>query len=152
MLEGGYLLGVSHSGLDARLLTPSLFELALRGTVLYEPALQDRAFLGAAELGLRVLSLRPLLVRLFASALYFEQGGYENSGGELGIGLDLFVGRPWVVTARASGAVLGDSVVSRARVQLGYLFTRYELFVAYEYLRIGSVNLSAPLIGTRLWL
>lgn len=152
-LDAGYLLGVMHGHWSARLLTPSRFELAVRGTLLYEPSLQDRAQLVAAEFGLRVLQLDWLMVRLFAAAQSFDQGGaLTQYGGELGIDLDLFLGAPWVVSLRGAGAILGEALVSTARIQLGYLFERYEVFVAYQDFRIGAVDLSSPLVGLRVWL
>ncbi len=73
-------------------------------------------------------------------------------GGELGPSMDVFLGRPWVLSAGASIAFVAEVLAPRARVQLGYLFGRSEVFVGYQYLRIGSVELSAPLLGTRIWL
>jgi hypothetical protein len=151
-LDTGYLLGVMHGSLGARLLTPSRFEFAVRGALMYEPSVRDRAQLLGLELAMRLLQFDALMVRLFAAVQNFDQGGLNQYGGELGIDADLFVGRPWVVSLRGSGAYLGDAFVSTLRVQLGYLFERYELFVGYQDFRIGAVNLSTPLLGTRIWL
>ena len=73
-------------------------------------------------------------------------------GIELGFGIDAFIARPWVLSARAGDALVGDAVLPQARIQLGFLFGRFELFAGYEYFFVGSVNLSAPFTGTRLWL
>jgi hypothetical protein len=151
-LDAGYLGGVAHSGIDARVLTPSPFELSARTTLLYEPSARDYSLFGAGELGLRFASLRAFSMRALAGPAYFGQPGQMQFGAELGLGLDVFLGRPWVLSVRASGVLLGDLLCPDARIQLGYLFGRTELFAAYQYLRIGSVDLSTPLFGTRIWL
>jgi hypothetical protein len=152
-LDVGYLDGIAHSSFEARLLTPTPFELGARNTFLFEPSAKDYSLFGAGELGLRFASLRVLMMRVFAGPLYFGKPGEMEIGAELGIGLELFLGRPWVLSARVAGGVLeNDLLIPQARLQLGYLFGRTELFVGYDYLQIGSVNLSTPLLGTRIWL
>ncbi|HKU39520.1 MAG TPA: hypothetical protein VJR89_15280 [Polyangiales bacterium] len=151
-IDGGYLGGVAHSGMDARLLTPSPFELGARTALLYEPSARDYSLFGAAEVGLRFASLRVLSVRASVGPAWFGKPSEMLYGVELGLGLDVYLGRPWVLSARASGAMLGDLLCPQARLQLGYLFGRAEVFAAYEYLRVGSVDLSTPLFGTRIWL
>jgi hypothetical protein len=46
---------------------------------------------------------------------------------------------------------VGQELVADVRVQVGVMFKRTELFAAKQYRRIGSSNLSTPLIGPRIW-
>jgi hypothetical protein len=153
MLDAGYMSGIGRSSLDARVLTPSPFELEARNTLLYEPAARDYSIFGAALLGLRFASLHAVLMHVYAGPTHFGLLGEMHVGAELGGGMDVFLGRPWVLSARTSVAMFGENLFApQTRVQLGYLFGRSEVFVGYEYVQIGSVGLSTPLLGTRLWL
>jgi hypothetical protein len=152
-LDAGYLDGIAHSGFEARVLTPTPFEFGARHRFMYEPSAGDYALFGAADLGVRFASLPVLLMRVFAGPLYFGKPGEMVVGGEVGVGIELFLGRPWVLSARVAGGVLqNDLLLPQARVQLGYLLGRAELFVGYDYLQIGSVDLGTPIFGTRIWL
>lgn len=152
-LDAGYLDGVAHTSFEARVLTPSAFEFGARNMFMYEPAENDYSLFGAAELGLRFASMRVLMMRVFAGPLYFGKPGEMAVGAEVGGGFDLFLGRPWVLSARVAGGVLENNLfVPQVRVQLGYLFGGYELFAGYEYLQVGSVDLGSPILGTRIWL
>jgi hypothetical protein len=151
-LAAGYFAGVAHSDLDMRLLTPTRLEVDVRGSMLYEPSARDAAVLWGASLGYRLLQWNFLMARLLGGVRYFGDGQAGEMGVDLGLGLDLFLGRPVVVSATLSGGNLGQALVADARIQVGVMLKRTELFAALEYLRIGPSNLSTPLIGARFWL
>jgi hypothetical protein len=151
-LDAGFMSGIGQSTLNARVLMPAPFELSARNTLLWEPAARDYSLFGSAVLGIRFLQAPSVLMRLFGGFSYFGQLGDVAVGAELGIGMDVFLGRPWVLSANAATAFVGQAFAPQARVQLGYLFGRSEVFVGYQYMQIGSVGLSTPLLGTRIWL
>jgi hypothetical protein len=151
-LAAGYFAGVAHSDIDLRLLTPGRLELGVRGSMLYEPSAGDAAMLWGASLGYRLIQWNFMMARLLGGVRYFGDSQAGEMGVDLGLGLDLFLGRPVVVSATLSGGNLGQALVADARVQVGVMLKRTELFAALQYLRIGSSNLSTPLIGARLWL
>ena len=153
-LDAGFFAGVGQSNLNLRVLMPGPFELSARNTMLWEPAQSDYSLFGAAVIGLRIAQSRVALLRLFGGIAYFGQLRELLPGTEFGISMEVFLGRPWVLSAGASATFVGPDglFAPQARVQLGYLFGRSEVFVAYQYLQIGSVDLSAPVLGTRIWL
>jgi len=151
-LDAGFMSGIGQNSLDLRVLMPGRFELSARNTLLWEPAARDYSLLGSAVVGLRFLQTPAALMRLTAGLSYFGHLLHAEPGAELGMGMDLFLGRPWILSASASAALIGQTVVPQARIQLGYLFGRSEVFFGYQYLQVGSVSLSTPLLGTRIWL
>jgi hypothetical protein len=151
-LDAGFLAGVGRSNLSMRVLMPGPLEVSARNAVLWEPAANDYSLFGALAIEARVAQSRFAFLRLFAGFAYFGQIREMLTGGEVGVSMEVFLGRPWVLTASASAAYVGEVLAPQARLQLGYLFGRSEVFVAYQYLQIGSVDLSAPLLGTRIWL
>jgi len=151
-LDAGFMSGIGQSSVDARVLMPGPFELSARNTLLWEPTARDYSLYGSAVLGVRFLQAPSVLMRLFGGLSYFGQFGYVDVGAEVGLGMDVFLGRPWVLSANAATGFVGQAFLPHARVQLGYLFGRSEIFVGYQYMQVGSVGLSTPLLGTRIWL
>ena len=151
-LDAGFLAGVGRSNLSVRVLMPGPLEVSARNAVLWEPAANDYSLFGALAIEARVAQSQVAFLRVFAGFAYFGQIREMLTGGELGLSMEVFLGRPWILTASASATYVGEVLAPQARVQLGYLFGRSEVFVAYQYLQIGSVDLSAPLLGTRIWL
>lgn len=152
MLDAGFLHGVAHSTFDARVHPPGRIELAARNAFLYEPSVHDYSILGAFDVGVRALQAHWLMVHLFAGVVWFGHAPDLLGGAEVGLRFDAFLGRPWVLSGRVAGGFADEAVIPSARIQLGYLFGRVELFAGYEYLQIGSIDLSTPFLGTRLWL
>ncbi|MEY4575721.1 MAG: hypothetical protein RL701_424 [Pseudomonadota bacterium] len=151
-LAGGYFSGVGQSQLAVRVLTPSRWEINARGAWLYEPAARENAFLADAGAGLRLVQTGGFMLRLLGAVNAFGDGQRAAFGGSAGLGFDLFLGAPVVLSATASAGAVGSAGLLDARAQLGVMVSRVELFAAFQYLIIGPSNLSAPLLGARLWL
>jgi hypothetical protein len=151
-LDAGYLRDVAHTAIDMRVLMRGPFELGVRNRFMFEPAANDYSMFGAFELGLRFVEWRSLMVRVLGGPAYFGRFGDGLFGVEAGLGFDAFLGRPFVLSGRGTLAVVGDAVIGQWRLQLGYLIGRSELFLASDVLHVGSVNLSAPVLGVRFWL
>lgn len=152
MLDAGFLHGVAHSTFDARVHMPGRIGLAARNAFLYEPSVRDYSILGAFDIGVRALQAHWLMVHLFAGVVWFGHAPDLFGGAEIGLSFDAFLGKPWVLSGRVGGGFAEDAAIPHARLQLGYLFGRVEVFAGYEYLQIGSIDLSTPFLGTRLWL
>lgn len=152
-LEGGHWDGLTRSGVAARLLTDTRFELDGRGLWLHEPASEaPDALLGDAHVAFRFAQSDALLLRMGLGVRFWSDRELEDIGLDALLGLDLFPVRPLVVSAQASAGNLGQAAVGSARIQLGVAFRRFELLAGVEWLWIGDVELSSPLVGMRLWL
>jgi hypothetical protein len=66
-------------------------------------------------------------------------------------GIDLFPGRPAVVSLDLSAGNLGAAFVAGARLSLGWLVDRMELRFGYEHLQVGDVELGGFTLGSRIW-
>jgi hypothetical protein len=64
---------------------------------------------------------------------------------------DVFPIEPVVISASIDLGNLDNAFVIHGRGTIGWQIDRFELFVGYDFLRIGAVNLQGPLAGLRLW-
>lgn len=151
-LSASYLHDVVHGDFDARLLTPLRVELSMHGTWLHEGANSDTAVLLSGALGYRLLQWHFLMARIFVGVQRFGGWVKAEAGPELGLGFDMFLVRPLVLSGDASAGAVGHAAALEARGRLGIMLGRIEVFAAAEYLRIGSSDLSSFGLGTRLWL
>ena len=159
-LEGGYLDGIARADTGVRLLTPVRLELDTRFAFLHESI--DHAELGAPDSDATTLGSTHLAYRLFqgeagmlrigAGARYMIDAKGADGGFDVLLGVDLFMGRPVVLSLELAAGSLGDAVVFAPRIQLGFMLDRWEIFASYEHLMIGDVELPTPMLGTRLWL
>lgn len=152
-LEGGHWDGVTRGGLAARLLTDTRFEIDGRALWLHEPASDaPGALLGDAHASFRFAQTDAFLLRMGLGVRFWSDSEVEDIGLDALLGLDLFPLRPLIISAQASAGNLGQAAVGSARMQLGIAFRRFELLAGVEWLQIGDVDLTSPLIGLRLWL
>lgn len=59
--------------------------------------------------------------------------------------------KPLVISTVLDAGTLGHAGVIHARLTGGVLRSRWEAYLGYDFLRIGSVNLQGPLLGVRFW-
>jgi hypothetical protein len=64
---------------------------------------------------------------------------------------DVFPAKPLVLSAQAELGHLNDAFTTRLRGSVGVQLRHAELFVGYDWLRIGGVDLHGPMAGLRLW-
>jgi hypothetical protein len=80
---------------------------------------------------------------------------FDQSGSEWGVnfvyGADIFPADPWVVSLEFDAGTLGHASVVHGRATVGAIYHGWELFAGYDLLRIGSVDLSGPVVGLRVW-
>lgn len=63
---------------------------------------------------------------------------------------EVFPVEPVVIAGRVEAGTLGSAFVTRLRSTAGVQWRRAEVFVGYDWLRIGGVDLHGPLAGVRL--
>lgn len=113
---------------------------------------RNYAVLAGATLGYRLADLHWLMLRMLFGARYFGDFHGGVGGVEAGLGFDLFIAKPIVLSASFTGGGVGSAGFLEARAQLGVMLSRLELFGGFSYLNIGGVNLHSPVLGVRLWL
>ena len=66
-------------------------------------------------------------------------------------GADLFVRRPWVVSATIDWGTLGEAELFRFRTTGGVVVHGVEVYTGYEYLDIDSTQMNGVMGGVRIW-
>jgi len=66
-------------------------------------------------------------------------------------GGDVFPVRPLVLSGLVDLGNLGSAFVVHGRASAGVVYSGWEFFLGYDFLRIGTVNLQGPMLGVRLW-
>jgi hypothetical protein len=78
-------------------------------------------------------------------------GGDSRFGFNFTYSADVFPADPWVFSLQFDAGTIGDAALLHGRATVGAIWSRWELFAGYDWLRIGSVDLSGPVVGLRLW-
>jgi hypothetical protein len=77
---------------------------------------------------------------------------YRPRGGVVGLySADVFPVKPLVLSAQAEAGNLNRAFTLRLRGSVGMQLRRGEVFVGYDWLRVGGADLHGPLAGLRLW-
>jgi hypothetical protein len=66
-------------------------------------------------------------------------------------GMDLFPGKPWVVSGTIDWGTLGSAELFRFNTTVGVLIRRIEAFTGYEYLDLDRTQINTLLGGVRIW-
>lgn len=157
--EGSYLYGgMWRSGFSARLGSPRL-DVDTQLSFYLEPAQRDALYLGDTTLNFAPVALPGVVWRVGVGARYMTDARLPGSGPrEYAAGwnfttsLDVFPGRPFVISARVDRGMLYQTPVWRARGTVGLVRKRFELFAGYDHTQIEQVALGGPLLGLRAWL
>ncbi len=159
--EGSYLFGgMLRSGLAARVGSARL-DLDTQMSFYLEPPARDALYLGDTSLNLAPVALPRIVWRVGLGARYMLDARLPGTGSgprEYAMGwnfttsLDVFPGRPFVISARLDRGMLYQTPVWRARATVGLVRDRFELFAGYDHTQIETVALGGPLLGLRAWL
>jgi hypothetical protein len=84
-------------------------------------------------------------------ARFLIDHGRDRGGINFLYGFDAFPVKPLHVFASFEAGNLGNATLIRLHGGVGVNWTHGELFVGYDYLRIGSAALQGPFVGLRLW-
>ncbi len=83
----------------------------------------------------------------------------DDCGSDFGVNFlfasDLFPVRPIVASAMLEGGTLGHAGLFHARLTLGCIYRRSEIYAGYDYLGIGNsdfgTSIHGPMVGLRWW-
>ncbi len=93
-------------------------------------------------------------LELFGQGIGFIYNGKAEWGGAGGLGLDWFVGWPFIFSARAAVGGINGTLYFRGRATLGISLLSIELLAGYDSQIFGTDNpiiYHGPLVGVRLW-
>ena len=158
-LDGGLAVSaIGRGGVGLRVLGSNL-EFELRYSAFAEPAYGQTLWVGlgryrgAVTLG----DSAAVRVRVFGGLLHWIDDRGSEFGGEGGLGVDAFPGEPWVLSFDLSGGFVGQAGLVGLRGTVGYLVGPVELLLGWQHESVipavsgGSVDLSGPLAGVRIW-
>ena len=66
-------------------------------------------------------------------------------------GADVFPARPVILSMVLDAGTLGSAGVFHVRGTAGVNWRHWELYVGYDYLRVGAADLQGPVAGLRAW-
>lgn len=141
---GGQLMIDTSSGLGFRAGYQWLHETFWCGCT-------DNLGLGDVNVLYRVAGLERFQMHVGVGVVFLSDARRTDGGVNLTASFDVFPVKPLVIATQFDVGSVGNATVSHVRGTVGYLWKRFELFGGYDYLRIGSVNLSGPVGGLRLW-
>jgi hypothetical protein len=111
----------------------------------------DELFVGDANLFISLIRSRRLTDRCGIGLRFMTDERDTDYGVNILYGVDFFPAKPLVVSLAVDGGTLGDTGVIHFRGSMGLCFRHHEIWVGYDCLRIGDVNLQGPFWGWRLW-
>lgn len=159
-VEGSYQFGgLWRSGFAARIGSPRL-DVDTQMSFYIESDRSDAMYLGDTTLNFAPVALPGVVWRVGLGARYMldarlpgEPGAREYAAGwNFSTSLDVFPGKPFVISARLDRGMLYETPVWRARGTVGMVYRRFELFAGYDHTQIKNVALGGPMLGLRAWL
>ncbi|MEZ4410382.1 MAG: hypothetical protein R3A52_28460 [Polyangiales bacterium] len=158
-LDGGYVFdAILRGGAGLRLMTSSL-EFELRYSAYNERDGDDSLWvaLGRYRVGVAIVDVARARARVFAGMIHWVDAEGSLFGGEAGVGADLFVGAPFVLSLDLSVGGYGRAVLAGGKLTLGVMAGPVEFQLGWQHESIiptvsgPPVNLTGPLLGLRLW-
>jgi hypothetical protein len=110
----------------------------------------DSLSIGDADLTYRFAQSSHVQFRVGAGARFMLDPSGNKGGVNLLYAVDVFPVSPLVVTALGSIGSLGKAGVVQGRLTAGAMLSAAEVFAGWDYLSIGDVRLSGPMLGTKL--
>ncbi len=133
-----FLSGANRFGLDAQ---AHWFEERLSdGTY-------DHMTLGDADIHYRFAESERGYFYIGLGFNWIEGEGQFDAGVNTTYGFDLFFARPFVSSTQIDLGTLGDTSLFRFRTTLGAAAGRFEPFIGYEYLDVGTTELNQLVSG-----
>src|SRR5437870_3811692 len=111
----------------------------------------DSLWLGDVDLVFRFAECEWMQMRSGLGVRMLLDHGDNHFGFNFTYAADVFPVDPLVATFQFDAGTLGSATLLHGRATLGVTRSGWELFAGYDWLRIGSVDLSGPLVGLRLW-
>jgi hypothetical protein len=111
----------------------------------------DSLWIGDVTATFRFVQHEAIQMHTGAGGRFLLDNGGNRAGFNLLYGFDAFPVQPLHVFGSVEGGTLGSATVWRLHGGAGVNWTHGELFLGYDYLRIGNATLQGPFVGVRLW-
>lgn len=112
---------------------------------------RDDTWLGDVNLTWRVTQCEWLQMHLGVGVRWQLDRVKDELGFNTLYRADLFPFDPAHLTTLIEVGTLHEALVLHAQAALGMNYRRWQGFVGYDFLRVGSVNLQGPFLGLRAW-
>jgi hypothetical protein len=124
----------------------------------FEQDLSDSMYLGRVNAPFAIVMRPHLILRLGPGVHYMIDGRPPGKGRRdyaAGLGgttsVEIFPAKPVLLSGHFDFGRIYKTPTLTIRGQVGFIVERWELYLAYEYKRVGDVPLSGPLLGVRAW-
>jgi hypothetical protein len=134
--------------------TSSRFGIDTSAQYLYERLRgnsSDHLTLGDCNLVYRFAQCARAQMRLGIGANWLTDASRTDLGFNFTYGGDFFPRNPWVLSSDIDWGTLGRAGLFRFRATAGAIFNRFESYVGYEYLDIGTTQANFLIGGMRVW-
>jgi hypothetical protein len=111
----------------------------------------DHLSLGDCNLIYRFAQSSRAQMRTGIGANWLNDSTRTDLGFNFTYGGDFFPCKPWVISAVVDWGTLGHAGLFRFRTTAGVIFDRFEGYVGYEYLDIGTTQGNFLIGGARVW-
>jgi hypothetical protein len=82
---------------------------------------------------------------------WLAAGGQEEYDWNSTFKFNAFPGQPWIVSGEVDYGELGSVHQVHTALSTGVNWKHGEVFIGYDYRKIGSTELHGPMLGGRLW-
>jgi hypothetical protein len=111
----------------------------------------DHLMLGDCNLVYRFAQSPRAQMRMGLGANWLNDSTRTDLGCNFTYGGDFFPCKPWVLSSAIDWGTLGHAGLFRFRTTAGVIFNRFESYVGYEYLDVGTTQGNFLIGGVRVW-
>lgn len=111
----------------------------------------DELWMGDANLVFRFAQSEWLTMRTGLGLNWLSDDCGNDYGFNFTYAGDWFPVKPWIVSSELDAGTLGDAWLLHLRSTAGFNFRHAELFLGYDWTRVGNVDLGGWVSGIRLW-
>lgn len=152
-----YLGNFGHlSGVGGELILETTSRFGINTSLLYlterfSNVADDHLNLGDCNLTYRFAQSEHVILRTGIGANWLNDSTRTDLGFNFTYGGDVFPCKPWVLSAVIDWGTLGHAGLFRFRTTAGVILNRFEGYVGYEYLDIGTTQGNFLIGGARIW-
>jgi hypothetical protein len=125
---------------------------------LVDPKHEDSLYLGTTNATFAIVMQPPFVWRVGPGVNYMIDGRVPGQGTrEYAAGfnasttMDIMPAKPLIISGRFDYGRIYKAETMSVRVTVGWIVDRWEIYIGYEYERVGDVPLGGPLVGVRAW-
>jgi hypothetical protein len=111
----------------------------------------DHLNIGDCNLIYRFAQSPRVAMRMGVGANWLNDSTRTDLGFNFTYGGDFFPRKPWVVSTAIDWGTLGHAGLFRFRTTAGLIINRFESYVGYEYMDIGTTQGNSLIGGVRVW-